>query len=219
MQDANRDLSAVKAVIFDYGEVLCLAPTPQDLEESARVMGITPDLFRALWGRNRDLYDRGDLSPEVYWRSLAQDAGKVITGDQLQDLRRRDVEMWSRLNPAMLAWMEKLLASGIKTAVLSNMHVDMVQLVRERFRWIDRVSWKTLSAEVHLIKPDPAIFHHCLQGLGVKARQALFLDDRSVNVEAARALGIHGIQFTSTVELRDKLEAAKFPTLPLALQM
>lgn len=219
MQDVNHDLSAVKAVIFDYGEVLCLAPTPQDIEESAQILGITPDLFRTFWARNRDLYDRGDLSPEVYWRKLARDAGKTLTGDQLQDLRKRDVEMWSRLNPAMLAWLEKLFTAGTKTAVLSNMHIDMIHLVRERFRWLDRVNWKTLSAEVRLIKPDPAIFHYCLQGLGVEAAQALFIDDRSVNVEAAQALGIHAIQFTSIVELRDKLEAAKFLTLPLALQM
>ena len=219
MPDANHDLSGVNAVIFDYGEVLCLSPTPQDIEGSAQIMGITPDLFRSLWGRNRDLYDRGDLTPEVYWHTLAQDAGKTINADQLQDLRKRDVEMWSRLNPAMLAWIEKLSAAGTKTAVLSNMHTDMAHMVRERFRWLERVNWKTLSAEVHLIKPDPAIFHHCLQGLGVQASQALFLDDRSLNVDAARALGIHGIQFTSIVELRGKLEAAKFPTLPLALQM
>lgn len=99
------------------------------------------------------------------------------------------------------------------------MHIDMIHLVRERFRWLDRVTWKTLSAEVRLIKPDHAIFHHCLQGLGVEAAQSLFIDDRSVNVEAAQALGIHAIQFTSIVELRDRLEAAKFSTLPMALQM
>ena len=34
-----------------------------DIEGSARILGISADSFRKLWGHNRDLYDRGDLSP------------------------------------------------------------------------------------------------------------------------------------------------------------
>ena len=36
---------------------------------------------------------------------------------------------------------------------------------------------------------------HCLSGLGVKASEAVFLDDRPENVDAAKKLGIHAILF------------------------
>jgi FMN phosphatase YigB (HAD superfamily) len=65
-----------------------------------------------------------------------------------------------------------------------------------------------------LIKPDPAIYEHTLKGLDVSAAEALFLDDRIPNVEAARALGIHAIQFRSIAELKADLEALGFPLLP-----
>jgi len=207
----REQLSNLKAVIFDYGEVLCLPPTPEDIEGSAHLLGIGSDLFRVLWSRNRDLYDRGDLSPEIYWRKFAEDAGQSMDAAKLRALAERDVAMWSRPNPGMLGWLEELSAVGMKTAVLSNMHSDMVQYARRNFRWLDRLSWTTLSAEVRSIKPERAIYEHCLRGLGVAPPESLFIDDREVNLAGARALGIHGIQYRSMAQLRNDLEAAGFP--------
>jgi putative hydrolase of the HAD superfamily len=207
-------LSDLKAVIFDYGEVLCLPPTAEVVEASAQLLGISSESFRVLWSRNRDLYDRGDLSQETYWNKLAEDAVRPIDDGQLRELAERDVAMWSRLNPGMVGWLEDLAAAGMKTAVLSNMHADMVQYARRNFSWVGRLNWATFSAEVRLIKPEPAIYEHCLRGLGVAPSETLFIDDREVNLAGARALGIHGIQFKSMAQLRNDLDAAGFPTLP-----
>jgi HAD superfamily hydrolase (TIGR01509 family) len=67
---------------------------------------------------------------------------------------------------------------------------------------------------VRLIKPDAAIYQHTLRGLGVSASEALFLDDREINIQAARALGIHAIQFRSQEQLRKEMQAAGFSFLP-----
>jgi len=213
--NGKKNLSNLKAIIFDYGEVLCLAPTTDDVEGSARILGVSADSFRELWGRNRDLYDRGDLSPETYWRQLAEDAGTTLDDSQLQGLYERDVTMWSRLNPDMVAWLSILSSAGMKTAVLSNMHIGMVQHARRAFQWLDLVNVVILSAEVRLIKPDPAIYEHCLRGLCVAPSDSLFIDDREVNVAAARAMGIHTVQFQSLAHLRNELQQAGFPVLPL----
>jgi putative hydrolase of the HAD superfamily len=212
--NGREKLSKVKAVIFDYGDVLCLPPTPEDIAGSAQILGISPDFFRTLWSRHRDPYDRGDFSPEAYWGKVAEDAGRPIDAGQVRELAARDVAMWSRLNPRMLGWREDVSAAGMKTAVLSNMHADMVQYARRNFPWVDRLNWATFSAEVRLIKPEPRIYEHCLRGLGVAPSETLFIDDREVNLAAARAMGIHGIQYKSIAQLRDELEEAGFPTLP-----
>jgi FMN phosphatase YigB (HAD superfamily) len=83
---------------------------------------------------------------------------------------------------------------------------------------MENFSFKTFSAEVRIIKPDPAIYEHTLRGLGVPAAEALFLDDREINVEAARSLGIRSIQFQSTAQLKKELEALGFPILPAAAE-
>lgn len=212
MVTQQHKLANVKAVIFDYGDVLCLPPTKEEVEASAQILNIKNDLFRALWHRDRDLYDRGDLSAETYWRGLAEEAGASLAPAQLHELSKQDVAMWSRLNPGMVAWFEGLSSAGMKTAVLSNMHMDMVRHARQEFQWLRQAHCVTFSAEVRLIKPDPLIYQHCLTGLDVASSEALFMDDREVNIEAARAMGIHAIQFKSIGQLRSELETAGFPT-------
>jgi putative hydrolase of the HAD superfamily len=207
-------LANLKAVIFDYGDVLCLPPTGEEIEASARILGISSDLYRVLWSRNRDIYDRGDISPEPYWRKFAEEAGVSLDADELHELNERDVAMWSRPNPGMLVWLQSLSAAGMKTAVLSNMHANMIRHARENFRWLDWLTWQTLSAEVRTIKPEPAIYEHCLRGLGVSARESLLIDDREINVLAARSMGIHAIQYESMDHLTKELRKAGFPILP-----
>ena len=49
------------------------------------------------------------------------------------------------------------------------------------------------SHEVGLRKPNPAIYRLALERLGVEATRAVFLDDVQSNVDAATAVGLHGI--------------------------
>jgi len=210
----KQSLANLKAIIFDYGEVLCLPPTSEDVAGSARILGISTDLFHELWRRNRDLYDRGDLSPEIYWRKFAEDAGVELDEAELRELSERDVAMWGRLDRHMVDWLKSLSSAGIKTAVLSNMHIGMVQHARQSFPWLKGVHCVTLSAEIRLIKPDPAIYEHCLRGLGVGPSESLFIDDRDVNIAGARSVGMHAVRFQSIAQLRSYLEDGKFPVLP-----
>jgi HAD superfamily hydrolase (TIGR01509 family) len=65
-----------------------------------------------------------------------------------------------------------------------------------------------ISAELGLAKPDPRIFSLALEGLQVAPGQAVFVDDFRENVEAAAALGLHGIQFLSreqTIQAVDRV--------------
>jgi FMN phosphatase YigB (HAD superfamily) len=67
-----------------------------------------------------------------------------------------------------------------------------------------------------MAKPDPAIYRHVLKELGTRPEETLFLDDKLVNIEAARALGIQAIEFSTVERLRADLIAAGLDTeLPL----
>ena len=53
----------------------------------------------------------------------------------------------------------------------------------------------TISAVVGLAKPDERIYRHALENLGIRAEEAIFIDDMPANIEAAQALGMHGFIF------------------------
>ena len=86
--------------------------------------------------------------------------------------------------------------------------------MRTNFEWMENFAFKTFSAEVRLVKPDAAIYEHTLQGLGVAAPDALFVDDRERNIKAAKALGMHAILYQSIAQFRDELKQLNFPVLP-----
>jgi len=204
----------IRAVILDYGEVLCHRPSRQEFNRMEETFGVPPEAFAELWMRNRMAFDRGDLTPEAYWAQLGEDAGRPISPAQIAELKQLDLDMWSRDNQIMVNWMRSLRTRGIKVGVLSNMHAEMVANVRNRFAWLNEFDFLTFSAEVRMVKPDAEIYEHTLRGMNVDSRESLFVDDRAGNIEAARALGITAIQFASEQQLRQELETLRFPILP-----
>jgi putative hydrolase of the HAD superfamily len=211
---ASGGSSRLNAVILDYGEVLCHRASDEEFNRLAKVFGADKNSFRALWEKDRGAYDRGDITAEAYWTALAKDAGAGIDAEQLEQIYEWDIEMWANVNARMVAWLGQLRQGGIKTGLLSNMHPAMISHLRENFDWLDLFDFKTFSAEVRLIKPDAAIYEHTLRGLGVKPEETLFVDDREINVQAARELGIRAVRFQSIEQLREELEAMEFSILP-----
>lgn len=208
------DLSKIRAVILDYGEVLCVRPKRDALNRMAEVFGIEPTRFFELYGTSRDPYDQGVISAEVYWESFASRAGVAVDGPLIKQLRSLDTEMWSSLNPDMLNWVAMLDEAGLTTALLSNMQHDMAAYARKNFAWLKHFDHQILSCELRLIKADPAIFHKSIERIGAKPEEILFVDDRQVNIEGARSTGIAAIRFESTNQLREELQETKFSVLP-----
>jgi putative hydrolase of the HAD superfamily len=70
----------------------------------------------------------------------------------------------------------------------------------ERCEWLPEFDSRTYSCDLHITKPAPEIYQHCLTKLGIAPSETLFLDDRPENIRAAEALGMHGIVFTTPQE-------------------
>ena len=66
-----------------------------------------------------------------------------------------------------------------------------------------------VSGEEKLMKPDPALYYRALDRFGLKPAEALFVDDRKINVEGAEAVGMKAHLFTDAEDLRRRLEAER----------
>jgi HAD superfamily hydrolase (TIGR01509 family) len=62
------------------------------------------------------------------------------------------------------------------------------------------------SGEEGVAKPGAEIYLRALARLGVRPQEAVFVDDVLINVEAARAVGMAGIQFLNPAQVRAELE-------------
>jgi putative hydrolase of the HAD superfamily len=190
-------MTPIKAVLFDYGMVLSAPPDPAAW---ARMLSLTnlseEQLHRGYWA-HRHAYDRGDLTAESFWNHAAAPTHAILTPQQLTALLAADVDYWSTLNPPMLAWARSLQRASIPTGILSNMPGPMETGLRARYPWIDEFTHHTWSHAVNLAKPEPAIYLHAAEGLQTPPANILFLDDRPENIEAALAVGMQAIHYTT----------------------
>ena len=207
---------ALRAVIFDYGMVLTGPPDAQAHDAMVRITGLTVEQFEQLYWTDRHAYDEGKLTGTTFWQKLARDGNLHLTEADLQELNRLDARMWTTQNPAMLAWHRQLKDSGLLTAILSNMGDSVLHSIEREFKWIEDFDVLVWSYQLSMAKPDPAIYLYALQRLGTRPDETLFIDDKAVNIEAARALGMKAIEFTTIDRLREDLVSTGLQTdLPL----
>ncbi|MGA2633122.1 MAG: HAD family phosphatase [Terracidiphilus sp.] len=198
---------ALRAVIFDYGMVLTGPQDPGCHQALLRIIGLPPARFESLYWADRHAYDEGKLTGITFWQKLVHEAGLNLAPGTVEQLSNLDARMWSTENPAMLAWQLQLKQRGLLTAILSNMGDNVLASVERTFNWLPRFDVLIWSYQWHMAKPDPAIYRLCLDKLGVRPDESLFLDDKLINVEAAHSLGIKAIHFTTIERLRQDLIA------------
>jgi putative hydrolase of the HAD superfamily len=196
-----------RAVIFDFGRVLSMQPDMEAHTALVAAAGVPDEIFEEHYWAHRHAYDAGALNGETYWQNVAKGARFTLTPERLAAFHHHDALMWANLNAPMLQWALALQKAGVKTAILSNMGDVNLAYMRKHFDWLSGFTCLTWSCELLTAKPDPAIYHHTLEKLGVTASEAIFIDDIPANIAAAHALGIDGIQFTTLEQLRRDLEA------------
>jgi putative hydrolase of the HAD superfamily len=197
----------LRAVIFDYGKVLSALPDADAHTALVETAGLPDELFEDHYWAHRHAYDLGELTGQTFWQAFAKSAGIALTPEQIDLLNRHDARMWTNLNQPIVDWAAALQRHGIKTAILSNIGDVIHGALRDQFDWLagfDRLVW---SYELRIAKPDPAIFHHAVQQLGVAPEDTIFLDDIPANIASARSVGLDAILYQTTAQLRRDLAA------------
>ncbi|MDR3736977.1 MAG: HAD family phosphatase [Acidobacteriaceae bacterium] len=207
---------SLRAVVFDYGMVLTGTPDQTAHAEMVRITGLPVDEFERLYWADRHAYDEGKLTGVTFWQKLLRDGGLALPEDAVHALNAADARMWTTESPEMVAWQARLKQRGLKTAILSNMGDAVLASILKAYAWIENFDVRVWSYQLKIAKPDPGIYRHTLAELGVEPGEALFIDDKLENVEAARALGMKAVQFSTVARLREDLKAAGFDReLPL----
>jgi putative hydrolase of the HAD superfamily len=217
---------SVRAVVFDYGNVLSLEQTLEDMKAMALVCGIPHERFSELYWKLRPPYDRGDLDGPAYWTAVVgqqelgqqelgqqelgqQELGQQELGlsrDQIATLIKLDNESITRPNQGAVQWAELLHHEGFPLSLLSNMPLELSRHVTKSFPSLSTFEYLIYSCDYGSIKPELAIFRNCLELLNAAPQDILYLDDRGENVEAAALLGINSVLFDTVEKTAARVE-------------
>ena len=197
----------IKAIVFDYGQVISFPPDPKNIDRLAEKAGAARDRFESLlWGLRRE-YDRGTINEREYFKEIFSQLNISVDDKTLDEMIQIDHDTWKNINPGTVALMEDVKKAGYILGILSNMPHDFLAWARENIPVFSLPQVALFSCEVNLIKPDEAIYRKLLSMAGVEGGELVFFDDNAENVKSARALGIQAFLWENPEKARSELLA------------
>ena len=183
----------IKTVIFDIGNVLT--------DFAWREMYVEKGLSGETFERVANATVQGP-----YWCEL--DRGVMSFDEVVEKFISLDSEMEDEIRRVLadthgivtgrcyaVPWVIELKRRGLKVYVLSNFSEKIWKDCREALEFYEYTDGGIISYKEHLIKPNAEIYSLLLKRYGLNADECVFIDDLKENIEAAKALGIHGIVF------------------------
>jgi len=200
--------STIKAIIFDYGNVLLewnpryvydryFPNNPEGMENFLKEVDFMG------WNAHQDkgrTFREGvaDLSGQFpHYSHLIQayhDNWKDSIGDAYWDT----VEI-----------LKQLKAKGYSVYGLSNWSAETFPYARSKYNFFELLDDMVISGEVGHIKPEPEIYQLLLEKVGRPAQECLFIDDSLANIQQAQAMGFQTVHFKSAEQLADELKSMK----------
>jgi putative hydrolase of the HAD superfamily len=195
-----------RAIVFDLFGVIAETQAPQDIreiEEAAGLDGAATETFWEAYWALREPYDSGQPGVD-YWAAVAGRIGVPFAGETVRALIEADMRSWSNADAVMVELVGELAAEGHTLGLLSNIVGDLVPIFEARHRdWLAHFSALAYSCETGVAKPDPRAYEIVAERLGVAPGDCLFLDDREVNVLAAREVGMRAEVFRTPAQVRE----------------
>jgi putative hydrolase of the HAD superfamily len=196
-------MSSITTIFFDIGGVLL---TDGWGHESRRAAA---EKFGLDWDEYSDRHDRVGHAIEVNRLTLERYLDRAVFYRPREFSREefRDfIFAQSQPKPESLTLLDELSRSGrYFLATLNNeiMELNVYRIETFALRRYFPVFFS--SCFLGLRKPDEAIYRAVLQMTQRAAEECLFIDDREVNLECPRELGIHTILFKDAGQLRSDL--------------
>ena len=154
--------------------------------------------------------ERGELDMESFFEPFERDcadAGQTISARRLME----SIGGSAGPRPIMLEAIRRIRDRGLLAAALTNNWASAEDSKDETPSGSKALAphfdYFVESSVVGLRKPDPRIYEHALETIGIRAEQAVFLDDIGRNLKTARAMGMTTIKVDEPREALAALEA------------
>ena len=205
-----------KAVLWDFGGVILSSPF-EAFRLYERAVGLPEDFIRMLNARNPDTnawakMERSDVSLAEFvalFEAEAEAHGHKLDGWQVLKAISGDIR------PQMVEALRRCKAAFKVACITNNMKhgegpgmarsPDKAAAVAEVMALFEHV---IESSKLGWRKPDPRIYRHACELIGVPPERCVYLDDLGVNLKPARDMGMTTIKVVNAAQAITELEAA-----------
>ena len=173
-----------KNIIFDFGGVVVQFNPKDFLMDHFMNKRAEEIVYELTFGSQewQDL-DRGTITREEGNAAMLENAARVNRVFEVQTV----IDEWPtilRTKESTVHTMQKLKAAGYRLYYLTNIPADIMDELRQR-EWFSLFDGGVASCEVHLCKPEPAIYTTLMQTRNLTFDESVFIDDNKVNAQAA----------------------------------
>jgi len=195
--------SSIKAIIFDMGGVILRTVDASRRETMACRLGTTrEELEQKLFLSETSIQSEiGQLSETAHWEAVLEHYGQPP-----EKMREMYMEFFAgdEIDLQLLDFIASL-KPRYKVGLLSNAWMNARQNITQLHDFMDLFDVSIFSAEVGMRKPDARVFNLVLERLGVRAEEAVFVDDFPNNIAAAAAVGLRTVLFRGRQAVIDEL--------------
>ena len=195
-----------KNIIFDFGGVVVQFNPKDFLMDHFMNKHAEEITYELTFGSQewQDL-DRGIITREEGNAAMLENAARVNRVFEVQTV----IDEWPsilRTKDSTVHIMQKLKAAGYRLYYLTNIPADIMDELRQR-EWFSLFDGGVASCDVHLCKPEPAIYTTLMQTCNLAYDESIFIDDNKINAQAAYNLGITGIMYKNPKSFERALRA------------
>lgn len=98
-------------------------------------------------------------------------------------------------------------SNAYRLLAITNWSAEKFPIARKRFPFLDWFEDIIVSGEIGIIKPDKKIYEYALKRFNLTfPESAVFIDDRSENIETAVKYGLKGIHYKNPIQLKSDLK-------------
>ena len=194
----------IRNIVFDLGGVL--------IDWNPRYV------YRHIFDTEEEVEDFLTNITVMEW-NVQQDAGRPLS--EATQMLIAEHPKWKKEIEAYYGRWEEMLGGAIDGTVdilkkcvddkrysvlaLTNWSAETFPIAQKHYDFLTWFEGIVVSGEEKCIKPDPEIYNILLSRYNLIPEETVFIDDNMNNIQAAQALNIHGIHFTSPAELAKDL--------------
>ena len=191
----------IKNILFDCAGVLTRFDFRNRMLDLSGSEALADLFVNTLWspGSPWFLYDKGELDSS----QIVGELEKFLPAELHPYLQAVIDDFYVMFAPmdGMEELVDELQAEGCRCYLLSNFP-ELFDQVYARASVLQKLDGMVISYQIHMLKPDPAIFLRTAEILNIVPQETIFIDDNLPNVEGAQKAGMEGYHFTSSTDLR-----------------